>query len=279
MPKQKKISIQLYLNKNLKSRISYPFPINVSDADKEKLAFYPLYVRVRYNRKNTNFRFHSHRDDTVRLCNSYEDLETEEFKEYEKVLKNIIRLEVNRLGDKFKLKGIGNKVYNYHVLSLKEILAKLADININIVIGQHLVHKDYERISKIKDAWTRLGEAYKIVKFNLDSAVELIWIDYLKESLAEDVSPYSWFINGEREAIKEGLLETIKSWKKEFPSGQFTYHFIVVHVETMEKYFDLFMKLLDAIILKAIEGEYSKKRPKIENIRSIDGKVIATITK
>jgi hypothetical protein len=103
MKKPKKITVKFFLNKNLQ-------PINLHG----ELA-YPLYNQITYDRKNTQIK--------CTYGNYYKSLEQAKrdspylFAFEEKILKRSVSYEISKLGDEFRLKGLGRK-YDHYSLSI-----------------------------------------------------------------------------------------------------------------------------------------------------------------
>lgn len=99
MKKPKKITVKFFLNKNLKEI--------VIQGD----FCYPLYTQITYDRKNTQIKcmyggYYKSIEQVQEETPNLLDFE-------EKILKRSVNYELGKLGDEFKLKGLGRKYENY----------------------------------------------------------------------------------------------------------------------------------------------------------------------
>lgn len=113
MARKKKINFRYYLNRKLKARL----------ANGEEQ--YPLYLRITFNRKQTEMKVSLHGDDEI----YWTDKELEQFDycrahggainlekiilQQEAVLEDIIRKEYEQKGDDFHLRGMNDRLHRY----------------------------------------------------------------------------------------------------------------------------------------------------------------------
>lgn len=123
MARKKKINFRYYLNRKLKARL----------ANGEEQ--YPLYLRITFNRKQTEMKVSLHGDDEI----YWTDKELEQFEyrrahggainleriilQQEDVLETIIRQEYEQQGDDFHLRGMNDRLHRY----LQTVLSILND--------------------------------------------------------------------------------------------------------------------------------------------------------
>ena len=95
MSKQKKITVKFFLNKNVEPILGLGDEL-----------LYPVYLQVTYNRRNTQLR-----SGYMFMYPSLDKVPQDKLDFEQELIERIIRYEVNRLGDKFELKGLKDK-YN-----------------------------------------------------------------------------------------------------------------------------------------------------------------------
>lgn len=205
----KKITIKYFLNEDVNPSIYY------IEANK-RLALYPVYVRVTYNRKSTKFKF-------VPSIHIEKGRDVEEFFKEKDISKFILRsndlihrvitYEIGMFGDKFSLNGFGIR-FNFfteylmvflvkndpEAIELKKLIKKhkldylLGDISDNIIIQLGL-------------ALGLLGKDELISSFsNLLQKVALLNIIFLYDPFFP-MNVHDWLLTNDRNEFKQFLLE------------------------------------------------------------------------
>ena len=142
MAKEKKVSVKFFLNKDVKPSLY------------DDVKLYPVYVRVTYNRKNTKFKA-AIDQATLWIREEFEDhylldeKNRKSFEEIEQALIDIVGYEAERLGDKFTLKGIGQRL-EYYKISIYNCLQLLVSHHFNELLANHLTHNDYVELKDLE---------------------------------------------------------------------------------------------------------------------------------
>ena len=228
--KHKKITIKFFLNKKIIEAIT--------EDDKP---LHPLYIQVTYNRKNMQ----------LRSKYGMEYLDMKELKDRgkgiceweEKVLRKIIRYEINRLGEKFELKGLSKK-YEVYASSLQN------------VIDKHLKQKLHQANFKIND------DLPQVLDFNNE---RVPFSNLLKASqlLFENHDKY---LNDElRDQIKVHAV-----YNQIYPLPYFKFSFATV-IDWLESEQRNDMR-------KQLESIYAKQPTRIEHIIDVIDQIVTEFT-
>jgi len=105
----KKVTIKYFLNEDLSPAVYYT-------EEGIELNLFPLYVRVTYNRQSTRFKFSPsiHIEQNADIEEFFKERKIEFLlTEKEEIIERLIRYEANSYGEKFTLKGLGNRLLFY----------------------------------------------------------------------------------------------------------------------------------------------------------------------
>jgi len=227
---QKTINITFYPNTALK-------PSTI-----EEQKFYPLYVRVGYNRKNTKFKFipqlfvpEEYLNDFnkwLEVMSSEKDDLRGEIKLSENQIIGLIRYEEEKLGNDFILKGLGNRLRLYKII----ILDKINDIlsgNFNAIskavltVNQFEKAKDLFITEKIKLIYDEYGQdtlsnilsyqtEYGIASnFILPQMINFsLYANFIAITDNKQFTIYDWLIKGKRNDYINFVKDFVKNLKE-----------------------------------------------------------------
>ena len=169
MAKEKKIGIRYYLNTQLNPQV-------LKGED-----HFPVYVRVVYNRLNTQFFFPLLYKASYITAKEFQDFFVDrsnpeinkQIETFEDELKKIVRFEFKIKGDSFHIRGIADKLFVYH-RSLVELIEKLLIVELRGFATKAAGNNKVQDL--IHDAW-HFPEMYYLIQNNL--------IPNLKENLPD----------------------------------------------------------------------------------------------
>jgi hypothetical protein len=212
MTKQRKVNIKFYANNELKPSV------------RDETKFFPLYVRVGYRRKNTKFKFTpqffipeedtDNLEDWINLISNTKFNLKKAIQLTQNMVEGLIRYEEEKLGDKFELKGLGDRLRVYKI----SLVGKLSEILVNnfrYFAKNVLTVNQYESIENLQftGAVTKLTENYgaetvnKILFYKTESGIssEILFPQMLNLTLVSkfahskqinSLSVYDWLVNG-----------------------------------------------------------------------------------
>lgn len=215
MEKRGKINIKFYANTELK-------PFILGDVE-----LFPLYVRVGYRRKNTKFKFMPElfvQDELTDNIDSWITLMTNDKFDLRKeinltynIIEGIIRYEEEKLGDDFKLKGLGDRIKIYKVSLIRTLEDGLTS-TFQFFSRSVLTVNQFEQIKSLQfaDATAELSKRYgqsiidKILfhKIGRITSISMLtpqmfnftFVSALaNKTKSEDISVYDWLIKGKRQ--------------------------------------------------------------------------------
>jgi len=215
MEKRGKINIKFYANTELK-------PFILGDVE-----LFPLYVRVGYRRKNTKFKFMPElfvQDELTDNIDSWITLMTngkfdlrKEINLTYNIIEGIIRYEEEKLGDDFKLKGLGDRIKIYKVSLIRTLEDGLTS-TFQFFSRSVLTVNQFEQIESLQfaDATAELSKRYgqsiidKILfhKIGRITSISMLtpqmfnftFVSALaNKTKSEDISVYDWLIKGKRQ--------------------------------------------------------------------------------
>ena len=215
MEKRGKINIKFYANTELK-------PFILGDVE-----LFPLYVRVGYRRKNTKFKFMPElfvQDELTDNIDSWITLMTNDKFDLRKeinltynIIEGIIRYEEEKLGDDFKLKGLGDRIKIYKVSLIRTLEDGLTS-TFQLFSRSVLTVNQFEQIKSLQfaDATAELSKRYgqsiidKILfhKIGRITSISMLtpqmfnftFVSALaNKTKSEDISVYDWLIKGKRQ--------------------------------------------------------------------------------
>jgi hypothetical protein len=138
MKNPNKISVRFFLNKNVNPTFS---PL-IGSVD-----YYPLYVQVTYNRKNTQFRSINKKTYSS-MEQLYEDRESMEKMVYEEsLIKKVVAFEVKHYKQSFQIKGFQNRYLDYAT-------------RVDYFIDKYIRNKIYEALDKTNSKFKEILNPY-----------------------------------------------------------------------------------------------------------------------
>lgn len=203
MSKSKKITVRFYLNKDVKPQQAAP--------GEEKQ--YPIYCRVTYDRKNTKFRWgtklipESAEDEIM-----YSDYGKKVLQRDERTIQDIIRFEVENLGDRFVLSGLGDRIPAYQRIILFGFEA-LLNQNLDFFVGQFLVHNEFKEWSKqtFDEKLEELEDALDEDKWEglSDILITQILTYKLLRNYPFLLSVFDWMVKDQRKLFRDHLVQLL----------------------------------------------------------------------
>ncbi|MGB0864488.1 MAG: hypothetical protein ACPGXZ_16310 [Saprospiraceae bacterium] len=232
----KKVSVKFYLNTKLKP--------------KERFGgkFYPVYVRVTYDRKNTTFKYNHLLTNQPLLMSEKEKPYLLEGRFYGKVLNemketilNIVSYEINRFKSNFSLAGLSDRIRCYYS-PINLIFINLAKDGIKSIVDNHLTVKEYESVLKIDDIPLKLkqikdflpkeifSEIFDLrdLQTNYSTINDLedfvffenkgvdkfnILLHFFLTEYKKEITPYNWVINNDRNTFKVFIEAKYREFK------------------------------------------------------------------
>ncbi len=204
MAREKNISIQHYVNTRLSG-------LENEDGTRS----YPLYTQVVYGRESTKFKattdgkfphvttlivWEKHVDEIKEGIFPDESMKRGVLAKDKKIRK-IVEHEIEKQGDKFKLKGLGKrvKVYDTHV---KDIIIDRIYFEFTEFLGANVTHKEYLAIlgshNKVENQLAKLMElkptliAKAPTNFKAWTGIIFLFHTYAKQS--KEITCYDWLI-------------------------------------------------------------------------------------
>lgn len=168
MKEPNKISVRFFLNKNVNPTFS---PLTGS------VDYYPLYVQVTYNRKNTQFRSISKKTYSS-MEQLYEDRESMEKMAYEEsLIKKVVAFEVKHNKQNFQIKGFQNRYLDYTT-------------SVDYIIDKYIRNKIYEALDKTNSKFKEILNPYHWENISLSVYFEATQklVEDLNSFLQEDFS-------------------------------------------------------------------------------------------
>lgn len=165
MTKEKKIKFTYFLNKRLK-------PLHVGEE-----AQFRVYVRISYNRFNTQFLFfvfdHGYLSDDqfdeyfVKKSNPAIN---EQINEFEEAVTKVIRFEAKKSGDKYTISGISDRLFHYYQNMSRElekhIQKQLFDFSTTLLPGEDL-RAIFHDAMMLEDSYTLIEKKISVIRKKL----------------------------------------------------------------------------------------------------------------
>lgn len=202
MPREKKVTVVFYLNKDVKPRFS-------SDG-KEKL--YPVYCRVTFDRKNTKFKFGNSWTPESYEEDLFQDPQQKAYLERaERSIVDIVRYEEEAFGEKFTLRKLGDRFDLYQEVVLFLLERELSK-HLDEFAGQYLVYNDYEKWKEL-DVKQKMGQltgiarksdAGKLPQDLLNEIVTYLAVANYAEGL---FNVHEWIMRGVRESLPRQIKQ------------------------------------------------------------------------
>ncbi len=262
----KKVSIKFFLNK----RLNY-----ITDDIGAKT--YPLYVQIIYNRKNTTFKYQEPKvlgGQNISYSELFEDilLDDEKFKTQARIYENIVLYEVEKQGEKFTLKGIGDKIA-YYTESIIDASRRIANASLNDFFRKELSTLHYNEVVNIYDFTRRLSRVHELLgekdfiklyeKVNSTLASNLFIYSILIE-FGFVLIPYSWLIGdikGKFSNFVDELFSKLEKEKRNFQSIWFAFEPSYISNNKIR-----LLSHIDNLVDEILKGRFTPKLPEIENI-------------
>lgn len=194
----KKVSTKYYLNTNLKPHI-----------DEEGRELYPIYVRVTFNRNNTQFRIHK----KGIVIERQSDLDSHPWiQSMDKLIVNIVEFEYGKMGEGYTLKGLNKrlKVYRSNFCSVLEaalFLPLSQSLKKVLSYDKFIEWEALDLVDKITVAVVVLEKADPSV-LTPSIMVHTIAVSYLSyyEEYEGMVAIASWLFTDLRSSLKNNLI-------------------------------------------------------------------------
>jgi hypothetical protein len=196
MPKEKKITVVFFLNKDVKPRLSA--------SGQEKL--YPIYCRVTYDRKNTKFKFGAGWTPASFEGDLFQDPDKKAFLvRVENAIEDIVRYEEEAFGENFTLKKLGERFDVYQKVVLFLLEGQLSE-QLDKYAGEYLVYNEFmewqqlevgEKLEKV----TRIaedGDKGKLPASLLSEATVYLSVRNFKKGL---FNLHDWLMRGVKESL------------------------------------------------------------------------------
>ena len=207
MKKPKKITVKFFLNRNLQ-------PIETEGSER-----HPLYTQITYDRKNTQIKcaygwFYTNMDQVEE-----EDPHLLMFEE--NILKRSVQFELDKLGDNFRLKGLGRKYEKYcvsiHALFNTYLKARFKELLKNAQPEKFLEVLNIEKPNLdffvIYDASQRLFDNMKDIidpEFYEEMSIYQVYFDVYREALSDKKYEFpvviDWLDGGHPKELETKLM-------------------------------------------------------------------------
>ncbi|MEL7249902.1 MAG: hypothetical protein AAFO03_15850 [Bacteroidota bacterium] len=195
----KKINVKYYLNQEVKGK-----RINFNDAP-----FFPLYVRVTYNRKTTRFSvannwFPLHQEPNLETIT-----ELHSFKE---VIGKVVAFEVNRYKEKFRLSGLGERIKTYSSRIFPGLEA-LLDKDLKGVMREKLSDLAFQAWDQ-KSLYDKVAQSLDLFGGSLPNLLRerMVATAYFAPGSGGDkMLIYSWLVSDERDKMLQQFNEKVES--------------------------------------------------------------------
>lgn len=215
--KNKKVTVKLFLNKDIKSR--------VSSVDDE--ALFPVYVRVTFNRKNTKFKLNAWYKD------GFEDHAEHhpEFIGIKDKIEKIVRFESNAMGDKYTVAGLGKRFLTYNS-SIQKLLEKVLLVNLTYLVGNVLTHNEFEtwKTTSFQD---KISAGFRKIHPNIPSEVSiqgllLALLESFNNTFNKNLTVFDWLIDRKRSMFLNHLEKILAEAKRK---GAKVYAFNILEID------------------------------------------------
>ncbi len=236
MAKEKKITVKFYLNKERKSRFLFQnngnlgsTEIHVNKFNKVKLVLpsdsneeggielYPVYVRVTYNRKNTQFKLILPNQDYSTILFPLESeingVENYKYKDAiakkKRLIERVVRAEIEKKGDSFNLNGIAERISSYEIPVALECGVSLTS-NLDNLYVSYFGKDDYAKIVVETNPFSKISLANKL---NGDKEIKLPKnlksLLLLTHFLPNEITIYDWKYASAKEVLNFAIETAI----------------------------------------------------------------------
>ena len=206
MKRKKKISFSYSLYKTKKPTIN-------KDGEKE----YPVYMRVVYDRKSTKFLMPVGMG-FMDIPNEYTEKDFENTlgkdddynEQLEGIIEKVVRYEANKLGDKYSIKGIHERLneYSHYIGSL---ISRQLYHNIKFYLGEHLAFNFFNSILEGIEYELKVGMGSDFYVFykSLEQNLKFNFMYAMNEGKAIDHLIYGMFLGAKITTLKPLLSDTL----------------------------------------------------------------------
>ncbi len=217
MAKEKKITVKFYLNKIRKAKEKADLSIN---GNSEPIKLYPVYVRLIFNKNNTQFKLSLANVETVLYPLEAEKLGIENYPPYKKeilkkkrMIEDVVRREVNYIGvEKYSFINIAYRIEQYDKTITSE-LNKFLIANLDNLHSLYLIPMNFFKVVNETNPFAKIKLAEKLAgqKIKIPAYMEsIILIMFLLVEEKNHSTLYEWNIRGE----KNRFMTYIKGYSK-----------------------------------------------------------------
>lgn len=223
MAKEKKITVKFYLNKYRKAKESTDL---LTIGESEPVELYPVYIRLIFNKNNTQFKLSLANSETVLYPLEAEKLGIENYPPYKteilkkkRMIEDVVRREVNYIGaDKYTFIKIAYRIEQYDKTITSE-LNKFLVANLDNLYSLYLLPMDFFKVVQEINPFAKIKLAEKLVgqKIEIPAYMESIMlIVFLLVENKNHSTLYEWNIKGE----KNRFINYIEDYSKHLSENE-----------------------------------------------------------